>query len=322
SLGRAESDFPRNLLNSDHGRGGNERQVAEKLVLAGPASEELGRSLAEKLGFRLLDAEFKVFPDGESKFTINDKVAGKSVFVVQSTYPPVDQHIFQLLLASHQLSEQGAKVTAVVPYLAYARQDKEFLPGEGVSLGFLAHLMRHAGVRRLVTVDIHSAEGLALFSFPVYSVSAIPNLVEYAKEKMDLKDPVVISPDFGGSKRTEAFAQLYGAKFLQLKKTRDKTSGDVSMGEAKLDVEGKDVVILDDIISTGGTVKAASEAVLKQGAKKTLAICVHGLFVGDALQKLEKASVNSIVCTNTVPGKFSKVDVSEALSSHLRTLEE
>jgi ribose-phosphate pyrophosphokinase len=291
------------------------------MVLAGPASEELGRSVAEKLGLPLLGAEFKVFPDGESKFTLNEKVAGRSVFMIQSTHPPVDQHLFQLLLASHQLSEEGAKVTAVIPYLAYARQDKEFLPGEGVTLGVIAHLMRSVGVRRLVTVDIHSAEGLALFSFPTYSVSAIPSLVEYAKE-LDLKDPVVISPDFGGSKRTEAFAQLYGARFVQLSKTRDRTSGEVSMADSKLDVKGKEVLIVDDIISTGGTVRAAAEVVLKQGAKKALAVCVHGLFAGDALQKLENASVGPIVCTNTVPGRFSKVDVSEALASHLKTLEE
>jgi len=296
--------------------------VAEKLVLAGPASEELGRSVADRLGAPLLGAEFKVFPDGESKFTLSEKVSGKNVLLVQSTHAPVDQHLFQLLLASHQLSEEGAKVTAVVPYLAYARQDKEFLPGEGVTLGVIAHLMRSMGVRRLVTVDIHSAEGLALFSFPTYSVSAVPSLVEYAKERFDLRDPVVISPDFGGSKRTEAFAQLYGAKFLQLSKTRDRTTGDVSVKESSLAVEGKEVIIVDDIISTGGTVRAAAEAVLKQGARKALAVCVHGLFVGDAIQKLEAAAVEPIVCTNTVPGKYSKVDVADALASHLRTLEE
>lgn len=278
--------------------------------------------MAEKLGLPLLGAEFKVFPDGESKFTLTEKVSGKSVLLVQSTHAPVDQHLFQLLLASHQLSEEGARVTAVIPYLAYARQDKEFLPGEGVTLGVLAHLMRSVGVRRLVTVDIHSAEGLALFSFPTYSVSAIPSLVDYAKEKLDLKDAVVISPDFGGSKRTEAFAQLYGAKFLQLSKTRDRTTGDVSVKESKLQVEGKEVIIVDDIISTGGTVRAAAEAVLKQGARKALAVCVHGLFVGDAAQKLEDSSVGPIVCTNTVPGKYSKVDVADALISHLRTLDE
>lgn len=296
--------------------------MAEKLVLAGPASEELGRSVAEKLGLPMLNAEFRVFPDGESKFTLNDKVSGRSVFLIQSTYQPVDQHLFQLLLASHHLSEEGAKVTAVVPYLAYARQDKEFLPGEGVSLGIVAHLMRSAGVRRLVTVDIHSAEGLALFSFPTYSVSAIPSLVSYAREKLGLKDPVVISPDFGGSKRTEAFAQLYGAPFLKLSKTRDRTSGEVTIKEEVLDVEGREVVIVDDVISTGRTVKAAAETVKKQGARRVVALCVHGLFIGDALGAMEKASVDTVVSTNTVPGKFSLVDVSDALASHLRTLDE
>ncbi|MDE1858637.1 MAG: ribose-phosphate pyrophosphokinase [Thaumarchaeota archaeon] len=296
--------------------------MAEKLVLAGPASEELGRSVADKLGLQMLNAEFRVFPDGESKFTLNDKVSGRSIFLVQSTYQPVDQHLFQLFLASHHLSEEGAKVTAVVPYLAYARQDKEFLPGEGVTLGIVAHLMRSAGVRRLVTVDIHSAEGLALFSFPTYSVSAIPSLVSYARENLGLKDPAVISPDFGGSKRTEAFAQLYGAPFLKLSKTRDRTSGEVTIRDSSLDVKGKDVVIVDDIISTGGTVRAAAETVMKQGARRAVALCVHGLFVGSAVDSLEKASVKTVVSTNTVPGKNGVVDVSDALASHLRTLEE
>ena len=296
--------------------------MADRLVLPGPASEELGRSIAGKLGLPLLGAEFKVFPDGETKFTLHEKVAGKSVFLIQSTHPPGDQHLFQLLLASHQLSEQGAKVTAVIPYLAYARQDKEFLPGESITLGVVAHLMRSVGIRRLVTVDIHSAEGLALFSFPAYSVSAIPSLVNYTKEQLGLTDPVVISPDFGGSKRTEAFAQLYGARFLQLSKTRDRSSGDVMVKDSQLEVEGKEVVMVDDIISTGGTMKAAAEVVLRHGAKKALVVCVHGLFAGDALLKLEKAPLGTIVCTNTIPGKFSKVDVSEALASHLNTLEE
>jgi ribose-phosphate pyrophosphokinase len=296
--------------------------LAEKLVIAGPASEELGKAVAAKLGAGLLKAEFKVFPDGESKFTSEEAVSGRSVIVVQSTYPPVDQHLFQLLLASHHLSQEGAKVTAVIPYLAYARQDKEFLPGEGVTLGVVAHLMRAAGVRRLVTVDIHSAEGLSLFSFPTYSVSAIPTLVEYVKDHQNYHDPVVISPDFGGSKRTEAFAQLYGARYLQLSKTRDRASGEVTVKDSRLEVKGKEVIIVDDIISTGGTVRAAADTVLKQGAKNVTAVCVHGLFVGDALQKLEKAGVKAIVATTTVPGKFSCVDVSDAISSHLKTLEE
>ena len=171
-------------------------------------------------------------------------------------------------------------------------------------------------------MDIHSAEGLALFSFPTYSVSAIPGLVSHAREKSGLKDPVVISPDFGGSKRTEAFAQLYGAPFLKLSKTRDRTSGEVTIKEASLDVRSRDVMIVDDIISTGGTVRAAAETVMKQGARRAVALCIHGLFVGNALDAMEKASVKTMVSTNTVPGKYGVVDVSDALTSHLRTLEE
>jgi len=291
-------------------------------LLPGPASGELGRSVAEKLGARLLDSEFKVFPDGESKFTLHEKVAHRSVLIVQSTYPPIDQHLMQLLLAAHHLSQEGAKITAVVPYLAYARQDKEFLPGEGITLGVVARLMRSAGIRRLVTVDIHSTEGLALFSFPIYSVSAIPALAVYVKERLGATEAVVVAPDFGASKRTEAFAALYGAKFLQLSKSRDRSTGEVKVKETTLDVKGKDVLIVDDIISTGGTVEAAAETVLGQGASRAIAVCVHPLMVGDAAGRLERAGVNTIVGTNTVAGKYSLVDVAESIASHLKTIDE
>jgi ribose-phosphate pyrophosphokinase len=296
--------------------------LAQKLVLPGPASEVLGKALSSKLGLELLNAEFKVFPDGETKFSSETSVSGKAIILVQSTYPPVDQHLLQLLIASHHLSQEGAKVTAVVPYLAYARQDKEFLPGEGVTLGVVAHLMRSVGVRRLVTVDIHSAEGLSLFSFPAYSVSAVPALANYAKDNLAFRDAVVISPDFGASKRTEAFAALYGAKLVQLSKSRDKKTGEVEVKQAAMDAKGKDVMIVDDIISTGGTVKAAAEVVLSQGASRVVALCAHGLLIGDAQQKLEKSGVEKVIGTNTVPGNFSQVDVTDALASHLKTLEE
>jgi ribose-phosphate pyrophosphokinase len=296
--------------------------VTDKLVLPGPASEKLAKSVAEKLGEKVLDSEFKVFPDGETKFTLNEKVAHRTVLLVQSTYPPVDQHLMQLLLAAHHLSQDGAKVTAVVPYLAYARQDKEFLPGEGITLAVVARLMRSAGIRRLVTVDIHSTEALALFPFPIYSVSAIPALASYVRESIAPANPVVVAPDFGASKRTEAFASLLGARFLQLSKNRDRSTGEVTVKEAALDVKGKDVLIVDDIISTGGTVKAAAEAVLGQGASSAVAVCVHPLMVGEAAAKLVHAGVKTIVGTNTVQGKYDQVDVAETIASHLKTVDD
>lgn len=296
--------------------------MSEKLVLAGPASEELGKSVASKLGLEILPYDIRMFPDGESKFTVDTKLTGKSIYVVQSTYPPVDQHLFQLLLVSHHLSQEGAKVTAVIPYLAYARQDKAFLPGEVLSLGVVSHLIRSAGVRRVVTVDIHSAEGLSLFASPIYSVSAIPNLVRHVRSKLGQEHPIVIAPDFGASKRTEAFATLYGAERLQLKKKRDRVTGEVTIEEPTLGVDGRVVLIVDDIISTGGTVEASAKTVIHQGASRVIAVCVHPLLVGDATAVLEKAGVGEIIGTNTVPGKFSVVDVSDVIASHLSTLDE
>lgn len=296
--------------------------MAAKFALAGPASEELAKSIAVRMGIETLKAEFKVFADGESKFTCDAKLSGKTVYLVQSTYPPVDQHLMQLFIAAHQLSQEGARVVAVVPYLAYARQDKEFLPGEGVTLGVVSHLMRSAGVRRVVTVDIHSPEGLALFSIPIHSVSAVPSMADHARKTLNLKDPAVIAPDFGASKRTEAFASLYGAKLLQLSKSRDRVTGAVTMKKQALDVKGKEVMIVDDVVQRGDTMAAATELVLGEGASKVYGLCVHGLFIGEAVHKLEKAGVSKILSTNTVPSAYSAVDVSEPIASHLRTLDD
>jgi ribose-phosphate pyrophosphokinase len=163
---------------------------------------------------------------------------------------------------------------------------------------------------------------LSLFSTPIYSVSAVPNLVKHVKSRLGFKNPLVMAPDFGASKRTEAFAALYGAERLQLKKKRDRVTGEVTVEEPTLDVKGKDILVVDDIISTGGTVEASSKVVLAQGASSVTAICVHPLLVGDATSRLEKAGVKEIIGTNTVPGRFGIVDVSDALASHLGTLEE
>jgi len=296
--------------------------VAQRVVLPGPASKELGESIAKKLGLALLPYEINVFPDGETRFRIDEKVSGKTVLVVQSTYAPADQNLFRLLLVSHHLSQEGAKVHAVIPYLAYARQDKEFMPGEVVSLGVVSHLLRSAGVSRLTTVDIHSAEGLSLFSIPAYSVSAIPNLVEFVKKNFKLNRPVVVAPDFGGSKRSEAFASLLQAMFVQLSKKRDKATGQVMVESSKLDVKERDVIIVDDIISTGGTIRAAALILRGAGASRVIAVCTHPLLVGDALSKLEAAGIKDVLGTNTVPSKASKVDVSDAIAAHLKTITE
>ena len=296
--------------------------MAESVVVGGPASADIAATLSEILKLPLVSVSYRDFPDTETKVTVNEKVDGAKVILVQSTYPPVDKHLMELFFISHYLSQEGAKVHAVIPYLAYARQDKQFLPGEVVSLGVVSHLLRSAGVSRVTTVDIHSAEGLSLFSIPIYSTSAIPILAQYVKKNLKVSSPIVVAPDFGASKRTEAFASLYGAKYVQFAKQRDRATGGVTMEARDAEVRGNEVIIVDDIISSGGTIRAAAELLRKSDAKKIFAVCAHPLLIGDTYEKLLAAGVDEVIGTNTVPSKVSKVDVSEVIASHLRTLPE
>lgn len=294
--------------------------MVRRIVVGGPASQEIAGSLAKRLGIPLSPVSSTEFADGETRIKFKESLDGAQVILVQSTTPPTDQHYMQLFLMAHHLSQEGAKVHAVIPYLAYARQDKQFTSGEVVSLGVVAHLLRSVGVSRLTTVDIHSAEGLALFSFPTYSVSAIPSLVHYVKKNCRLKNAVVVAPDFGSSKRTEAFATLYGVPQVQLSKKRDRVTGEVKVEAGDLDVRDRDVIIVDDMISTGGTVKAATEVLKNSGAGRVVAACVHPLLVGGAYEKLTAAGVDEIIGTNTVPSRVSRVDAAEVLTYYLRTL--
>jgi ribose-phosphate pyrophosphokinase len=298
------------------------RELTDRLLFAGPASEDFGKTLAKRLGLPLLSVTVKEFSDTETRFKVEEEVHGTSILLVQSTYPPVDRNYMQLFLAAHHLSQEGAKVHAVIPYLGYARQDKQFMPGEVVSLGVISHLLRTCGVLRVTTVDIHSAVGLALFAMPTYSVSAIPILAQYIKKNMNLSSPVVISPDFGSSKRTEAFATIYGAEHLQFAKERDRVTGEVRIDAGEMNVKGRDVVIVDDMISTGATIRAAAEKLRKAQASKIVVSCVHPLLVEDAYEKLIEAGVDEIIGTNTVPSRVSKVDATEPLASYLRTVAE
>ena len=296
--------------------------MADRLVFAGPASEEFGNALATRLGLPQLAVTVREFSDTETKFRIEEHVHGASILLVQSTYPPVDKNYMRLFLAAHHLSQEGAKVHAVIPYLGYARQDKQFMPGEVVSLGVISHLLRSCGVLRVTTVDIHSAQGLALFPMPTYSVSAIPSLAQYFKKNLNLPAPVVIAPDFGSSRRTEAFATLYGAEHLQFAKERDRVTGEVKIDSGDLNVSGRDVIVVDDMISTGGTIRAAAEKLRMAKAARIVVGCVHPLLVGDAYDRIMEAGVDEIIGTNTVPSRVSKVDATEPLASYLKTVTE
>lgn len=294
--------------------------MSDWFVAPGPASLDVAANISAKLGAKLVTVEATDFPDGESKLRVADDVRNKKVIVVQSTYPPVDKHLMQLLSLSHKLNEDGAEVYAVVPYLGYARQDKEFMKGEVITLGVIAHLMRFVGVKRMVTIDIHSMQALGLFSFPVYSCSSIPLLAEYIRSNFNLQKPISVSPDFGSSTRVEAFAAVLKSEFVSFKKSRDRRTGEVSTEDQNLNLIGRDAIIIDDMISTGGSVVKCAQLLKKHGAGKVIAACAHPVLVGGAADKLKQAGVDEIISTNTIPSKYSKVDVSPLVASYFEML--
>ena len=279
-------------------------------MIAGPASPDLADRVAKGLGAHLVTTELRVFSDGESKIKI-DKM-GKNCVIVQSTYPPADTHLMQALMMAIRCADGAHDVCAVIPYLAYARQDRAFLEGEVVSIALVAKLLQSAGVRHVITVDIHSKLAMSHFA-SVQNVSSIPLLAEYASRMM-LCRPIAVSPDAGGADRAKEFAKHSKIDALVLKKSRDRTTGEVKVDEKlDIDVSGRDALLVDDMISSGGSIVKAAEVLHNKGAGKVYAMCAHALLIGDAAQKIKAAGVQDIIATNSVPGEYAKVDLSPAI---------
>jgi len=286
-------------------------------VIGGGASKDLAKRLARKLKAVYIETETKIFPDGESKITLR-KIPKKSVIlVVQSTYPPVDTNLLQVLSIISQVRKISSRTFAIMPYMGYARQDKQFLSGEVITMSVVAKMLQSAGAKKVIVVDIHSNTALNHFNIPTENVSAIPELAKYFK-KLNLRNALVVSPDMGGSLRSKKFASLLKSDFIVLKKHRDRKTGRVSIQTTKADVQGKDLIIVDDMISTGGSVIKAAQFLKKQKCKRVFVACTHGLLVGDAEKKIRKAGVSRIISTNTIPGNTSKVDVSEILAKSVQ----
>jgi ribose-phosphate pyrophosphokinase len=281
------------------------------VVVQGSASPALSSKLSKEMGWRLVRPEMRRFPDGEIYLRIASGLRGQEVVVVQSLSPPQNEHLVELLLLLDLCRDLGAgRVTAVVPYLAYARQDKRFREGEAVSIKTVARLLEQAD--RLLLVEPHSGESLSYFR-GAQEIRVFKLLGEHLGG-LSLKDPLFLSPDEGSLQRVKEAAEAAGAEFDFLRKER--LSGTkVRIERRRPEVAGRDVVVLDDIISTGGTVVEACK--LLRGARKILACCVHGLFVGDAVRRMRRAGIKEIFSTDTVESSFSRISVVPAISSHL-----
>ena len=272
-------------------------------VVSGNASTDLAKRIARKLKSPYIKTEKKVFPDGESKITINHIPKKSIVVVVQSTYPPVDSNLLELLSIVSKIQKFSSKIYAIIPYMGYARQDREFLGGEIVTIGVVGRLLKSAGVKKVLTVDIHSKLALKELKISSENVSAMDVLVKHFK-KLKMKEPLVVSPDMGGQERAKEFANLLKTDFVALKKHRDRKTGKVNILSDKVDVKNRDLVLVDDMISTGGSIVKATLFLKKQKCRRVFVACTHALLVNNAENRIKKAGVTEIISTNTIPKKI------------------
>ena len=291
--------------------------LTEISVVAGPGSFDLANNIAKRLGAQLTVASLRIFSDGESNIKLSK--VGKNCVIVQSTHPPTDTHLIQLLMIAKKCTDDGAQhVCAVIPYLGYARQDRAFLEGEVVSIDLVAKLFETVGVEHIITVDIHSQLAMSYFA-SIQNVSSVPLLANYAS-KMKLRDPIAVSPDAGGTNRAKEFARLLDIDVIVLKKSRHRVTGEVTIDEKlHMDISKRDTIVIDDIISSGGSIIKAAEVLHKKGAGRIYAMCAHALLIRDAAQKIKSAGVQDIISTNSVPGEYSKVELSPEIASALKS---
>ena len=287
-------------------------------VIAGNSSENLAKKISKKLKANLIKSELKIFPDGESKITLKGKFVRGKTIVVQSIYPPVDSNLIQALALISKAKEYSSEVIIVVPYLGYARQDREFLSGEIVTMKVIGKLLKGAGATRIIVTDIHSKIGLQQLGLKSKNVSAIPELVKYFK-KLKLENPLVVSPAQGGKGRANEFAKVFKLDFIALQKVRDRKTGKVKIKNQKIsEVRDRDLILVDDMISTGGSIVKATEFLKKQKCRRVFVTCTHALLINDAEKKIKKAGVTRIISTNSIPGKTSVVDISNIIAKAIK----
>lgn len=280
-------------------------------VISGTASTVLGKRVAKIMGVNHIVPKVEKFPDGELYVRIDDEISG-DVVLIQSTYP--NEKILELFLLQDALKERGAKrIITVVPYFGYSRQDKIFKEGEAISARAMAkHIELYSDA--FIGVDLHADSIRKWFKIPALHLHATEPIAKYLKEK---GAEVIISPDKGGYERAKLVAEKIDVEFDYLEKTR--LSGDMVVIKPKnMDVSGKKVAIVDDIISTGGTIAKAAEELRDQGASKIYAVCTHGLFIGQAIENMKK--VDDFAATDTIESEYSKISVAEVIAEGIKEI--
>ena len=275
--------------------------MQEKLMIfSGNANRKLAQDICTELGVELADALVGRFSEGEIQVKVNQNVRGKDVFVVQPTCPPTNDNLMELLILIDALTRASAgRVTAVMPYYGYARQDRKDQPRVPITAKLVANLLANAGANRILTMDLHAGQIQGFFDIPVDHLFAAPVLIEYFK-KFKGEDLVIFSPDVGGVKMARAFARRLEAPLGIVDKRRiDGESAQVMniLGEA----DGKVVVLIDDMCATAGSLTEAANILKKRGAKAVYAGVSHGVFSGPAIERIEKSALKEIIVTDSIP---------------------
>ena len=269
-------------------------------IFTGNAHPELARKICRHLNVRLGKALVSRFPDGEVKVQIHENVRGCDVFVVQPTCRPVNENILELLIMLDALRRASAKrITAVMPYYGYARQDRKDRPRVPISSKLVADLLTSAGASRVVALDLHAGQVQGYFNIPVDHLYATPVTVGHFK-KLKLKNLVVVSPDSGGVERARAYAKRLRVPLAIIDKRREDEQA-VEIMNVIGDVDGKIALIVDDMINTGGTLVKSVEALLKKGARQVYACCTHAILAGEAIEKIRNSRITQVVATDSIP---------------------
>ena len=271
-------------------------------IFSGTANEEFAKSVARYLSMPLSQADIKRFSDGEISVQISESVRGKDVFIIQSTCAPANANLMELLIMTDALRRSSANsITAVIPYFGYARQDRKAAPRVPITAKLVANLIQTAGIDRVVTVDLHAGQIQGFFDIPVDNLYGSIVFSEYLQRK-NLKNPIIASPDIGGVARARSFAKKLDLDLVIVDKRRERANESEVMNIIG-NVEGKDVVLIDDMIDTAGTMVKAAAALKQHGATSVMAYCTHPVLSGPAYDRINKGELDELVVTDTIPLK-------------------
>jgi len=278
--------------------------MSHYMLFSGTANPKLAQDIADYLDMPLTGATINRFSDGEINVQISESVRGKDVFIIQPTCAPANANLMELLIMTDALKRSSAKsITAVVPYYGYARQDRKAAPRVPISAKLVADMMETAGITRVVTIDLHASQIQGFFNIPVDNLYGAILFMDYIKAK-NLPNPIIASPDIGGVARARYFANKLGLDMVIVDKRRERANVSEVMNIIG-DVEGKDVILIDDMIDTAGTMVKGAEALKAKGANSVMACCTHPVLSGPAIDRLKSGAIDELVVSDTIPVKSS-----------------